>query len=143
MRTDMAMLEPPLETRGRVAPGLRLDTDRALLALLRDNARGSTAELARKLQLARHLLAVFDRDELVGRRLRRPGQIDRDAQQASGGAFNLHQVITQSGHGLIDDLLQAHWFGFSRQFQSIDQKKRAVRTRPFGREAIILSEKMA
>ena len=29
------------------------DTDRALLALLRDNARASTAELARKLDLAR------------------------------------------------------------------------------------------
>ena len=29
------------------------DTDRALLALLRDNARASTAELARKLELAR------------------------------------------------------------------------------------------
>ena len=35
-------------------PESRLDdTDRALLALLRDNARASTAELARKLDLAR------------------------------------------------------------------------------------------
>jgi len=35
-------------------PAIALDdTDRALLALLRDNARASTAELARKLRLAR------------------------------------------------------------------------------------------
>lgn len=37
MRADMAMLEPPLETRGRVAPGLRLDTDRALLQQMFNN----------------------------------------------------------------------------------------------------------
>lgn len=37
MRADMAMLEPPLETRGTVAPGLRLDTDRALLRQMLNN----------------------------------------------------------------------------------------------------------
>lgn len=37
MRTDMAMLEPPLEMRGKVTPGLLLDTDRALLQQMFNN----------------------------------------------------------------------------------------------------------
>lgn len=45
------------------------DTDRALLALLRDNARASAAELARKLKLARTTvqsrLARLERERIV------------------------------------------------------------------------------
>ena len=37
MRADMAMLEPPLEIRGRVEPGLALQTDRALLQQMFNN----------------------------------------------------------------------------------------------------------
>ncbi len=37
MRADIAMLDPALETRGRVAPDLRLDTDRALLQQMFNN----------------------------------------------------------------------------------------------------------
>ena len=56
-------------------------------------------DLERELQLACDLFAVFHRDEGVGRGLRCPGQIDGDAQQATGGAFDLHQVVSQSGDG--------------------------------------------
>jgi hypothetical protein len=35
-----------------------------------------------------------------------PRQINGDAQQAASGAFNLHQVITQSGHSLQNDFLK-------------------------------------
>jgi len=43
-----------LTPQSGIMPAVSLDdTDRALLALLRDNARASTAELARKLDLAR------------------------------------------------------------------------------------------
>ncbi len=37
MRADMAILEPPLEMRGRVEPGLLLQTDRALLQQMFNN----------------------------------------------------------------------------------------------------------
>ncbi len=37
MRGDLAMLEPPLETRGRVMPGLWLNTDRSLLLQMFNN----------------------------------------------------------------------------------------------------------
>ncbi len=37
MRADMAILEPPLEIRGRVEPGLLLQTDRALLRQMLNN----------------------------------------------------------------------------------------------------------
>jgi hypothetical protein len=67
-----------------------------------------------------------------------PGQIDGDAQQAPGRAFNLNQVVTQAR------LLSVQRFPVSAtpiQFpcentrpKTIDQKKRAVVTRPFGRE---------
>jgi hypothetical protein len=34
-----------------------------------------------------------------------PRQIDRDAQQATGRAVDLDQVVAQSGHGLLNDVL--------------------------------------
>jgi hypothetical protein len=46
-----------------------------------------------KLQLARHAFAVFHVDGLNGG-VSRPRHIDRDAQETSGGAFNLYQVVT-------------------------------------------------
>ena len=72
----------------------------------------------RKLQLARDLFTVFHGDELLRAGLRvgcrrLPGQVDGDAQQSAGRAFNLHQVIPQSGYGLLDDLLQCHVYLFN------------------------------
>ncbi|MCY1370830.1 hypothetical protein D9M69_579390 [compost metagenome] len=65
------------------------------------------------LQLTRDLFAIFDRNETLHRhRLtfnrRFPRQIDRDLQQATARALQLHQVKTQSGDGLLYDLLPSH-----------------------------------
>jgi hypothetical protein len=40
-----------------------------------------------------------------------PGQIDRDAQQTTGAARHLDQVVTQAGDGLLNDFLQCHVIG--------------------------------
>ena len=66
-----------------------------------------------KLQLARDFLAVFHGDELLHPRLRTgsrglPGQVNGDAEQTTGRALDLYQVITQACYGLLDDLLQCH-----------------------------------
>ncbi len=121
-------------------------------------------DLERELQLARDLFAVFDRDEGLwrpGSRIfqsgGRPGQINRDAQQSSGRALDLDQVIAETGHGLFHYLLQCHVslvrllnshdhadppaLGIARPHREcIDQKKRAVGTRPFGREPRIICQ---
>jgi hypothetical protein len=65
--------------------------------------------------------------------MRHPRQINRDAQQSTSGALNLHQVISQTTDSLFNNVLQCH-FEFARS-KTIAQKKRAVITRPFGREA--------
>ncbi|MOA44469.1 hypothetical protein D3C78_1667540 [compost metagenome] len=69
-----------------------------------------TVHLERELQLARDLLTVFDGDALLRqvlrfRRRRLPRQIDGDAQQSTRGALYLHQVISQTGYCLFNDLL--------------------------------------
>ena len=68
-------------------------------------------DFQRKLQLPRHFFAVLYIDELLT--LRIPRQIDRDAQQAPGGALDVHQFVTQPGHGLRDDVLQCHFYTVS------------------------------
>jgi DNA-binding Lrp family transcriptional regulator len=58
-----------LTNRIGIMPAVLDDTDRALLGLLRDNARASAAELARKLKLARTTvqsrLARLERERVV------------------------------------------------------------------------------
>ncbi len=89
-----------------------------------------------------------------GRRL--PGQINGDAQEASGRAFNLYQVIAQTRSQLVlrfaavprvqfnpgktkkpDNPQKPPSDSFELQNQST-KKKRAVGTRPFGRESWIV-----
>ena len=90
-----------------------------------------------ELQLSGHFLAIFHRHK---RRVRTfAGPVDGDAQQTSGGALHVHQVIAQARHGLFNRLMKSQ----SRRCtqNQLNQKKRAVRTRPFGREVGILADK--
>ena len=67
--------------------------------------------LQRKLQLAGDFFTVFHGDKLINRGLGRidgrlhPWQVDGDAQQATRRPFDLHQVVTETGHNLFNDLL--------------------------------------
>jgi len=72
-----------------------------------------TIDFQRKLQLASHFLAIFDRNPMglrpIRGRIGNPRQVDRDAQQAACKPINLDQLVTQPGHRLLDKLLQRHW----------------------------------
>jgi hypothetical protein len=70
----------------------------------------------------------------------RPRQVNGDTQQASGGALDLHQVISQTANGLFNNVLQCHLS--LTQSKTIAQKKRAVITRPFGREPGLYCKKV-
>jgi hypothetical protein len=78
-------------------------------------------------KLACHLFAVLHRHELLCtcRRGSRPapGQIDRDAQQATGRSLDLDQVITQTGYGGFNDLLQCHPFGILKLRRAMNQNR--------------------
>jgi hypothetical protein len=37
-----------------------------------------------------------------------PGHVDGDAQQATGGSLQIHQIKPQTGDGLLDSLLPGH-----------------------------------
>jgi DNA-binding Lrp family transcriptional regulator len=68
------------------------DTDRALLALLRDNARAPTAELARKLKLSRTTvqsrLARLERDRAIA------GYTVTVSDEAEAALVRAHVLIT-------------------------------------------------
>jgi hypothetical protein len=58
-------------------------------------------DFQRVLQLARDPLAVLDVDAALAAV---PGPVDRHAQDAPGGAFQLHHVIAKAGYGLCDEI---------------------------------------
>lgn len=106
-----------------------------------ESAIVETLHFKGELQLTVDLFAVFHGDELLGG-THLPGQINRDAQQTAGGALSLHQVITQTFDSLLNDVLQRHelkTLSNTLGGKCLNQKKRAVRTRPFGREALIVA----
>ena len=56
-----------------------------------------------KLQLAGDFFAIFRIDELLG--IPDIGLVDRDAQQTTGGALDVHQFVTQSRDCLLNRLV--------------------------------------
>ena len=68
------------------------DTDRALLGLLRENARASTAELARRLDLSR--TTVQSRIERLERRRVIAGYTVSVADEVEAGLVRAHVLIT-------------------------------------------------
>ena len=109
-----------------------------------------TFDLQQVLQLPGDRLAVFDGHKLLRgcwlaglRGL--PWQIDRHPEQATSRTLQIHQVKTQSCHGLRNGVLPAHrvccslvgeWNRDSGK--RLAKKNGPVVTRPFGREANIV-----
>ena len=82
------------------------DTDRALLGLLRENARASTAELARRLDLSR--TTVQSRIERLERRRVIAGYTVSVADEVEAGLVRAHVLITLAprASGVIEAALR-------------------------------------
>ncbi len=82
------------------------DTDRALLGLLRENARASTAELARRLELSR--TTVQSRIERLERRRAIAGYTVVVADEVEAGLVRAHVLITLAprASGVIEAALR-------------------------------------
>ena len=82
------------------------DTDRALLGLLRENARASTAELARRLELSR--TTVQSRIERLERRRVIAGYTVAVADEVEAGLVRAHVLITLAprASGVIEAALR-------------------------------------
>ena len=82
------------------------DTDRALLGLLRENARASTAELARRLELSR--TTVQSRIERLERRRVIAGYTVSVADEVEAGLVRAHVLITLAprASGVIEAALR-------------------------------------
>src|SRR5665647_2638957 len=84
-----------------------------------------TLHFQHELQLASDFFAIFRSDKPLGPSTVR--HVDRDTQQATAGALDIDQLVTQPGDSLPNRLLQSHSVLKNQSVKTNAQKKWAVK----------------